>query len=155
MGLWRFAVAPSTVALVMGSVAGREPRSDVQVSGIAEQWIAAFNRRDAEQLVGLADPSIAFSPTVLAGGRRTYCGHQGVRDWISDLEAAGAVHTVRVAEVRECQSGDVLLVGDILLEEEPVSAFTLHLTLDKGLVVEGHGYLTDEQLLLKLGLTEV
>lgn len=128
---------------------------DRQVSRVGRRWLDAFNRRDVQALVGLADPGIEFSPTVLSGGRKTYCGHQGIRDWISDLRAAGAVHTVRVGEVRHCPCGDEVILGEILVGDDPVSAFTLCLTVNDGVVREGHAYLTDDALLLKLGLTDV
>ncbi len=98
---------------------------------------------------------MVFWPTVLAGGKRTYTGHQGLRDWIADQRAVpGADHVVRIAEIRDCSPGDVVVVGHVMLDERPMSAFTMRLTFADGLVVEGHAYLSDDGLLAKLGLTD-
>lgn len=121
----------------------------------AARWVDAFNRRDAEAIVALAAPRVVFWPTVLAGGKRSYHGHQGLRDWIADQKAIpGADHVVHITEVRDCATGDVVVLGNVMLDDRPMSAFTMRLTFAAGLVVEGHAYLSDEGLLAKLGLTD-
>ena len=138
----------------MGPEGVSEAGSEAQGADVATRWVDAFNRRDADALVALADPGIELSPTLLAGGRKVYVGHDGLRQWVRDLDAARAVHTVRVAEVRSCPSGGVVVVGHVLLGDDPMSSFTLRLRLSDGRVAEGHAYLSDDELLLELGLTD-
>lgn len=52
---------------------------------IGRDFTDAFNRRDADGLVALADPAIEFCPTELVGSRRAYHGHEGLRQWVADL----------------------------------------------------------------------
>lgn len=139
---------------MMSTAEQPQPISDPRAQDVARRWVAAFNTRDAEALVAIAHPKIEFSPTVLVGDRRTYNGHKGLRQWLSDLKAARAAHTVRVAVVRRCRSGAILLIGDILVDDYPVGVFTSHLTLEDSLVVRGQAYLSDEELLVKLGLVD-
>jgi ketosteroid isomerase-like protein len=50
------------------------------------QAMDAFNRRDLDAFLALADPSVEFTPYVV-GLEGTYHGHDGVRQWWRDLFA--------------------------------------------------------------------
>lgn len=125
----------------------------VSVETIGHCFVDAFNRRDADALVALADPEIEFSPTSLVGARHTYHGHDGLRRWVRELKQALIEHQVRVREVRVLDDIRFVVLSEVLLEGDTVSpsAMLARVSAD-GLIVEAHAYLTDEQLLVKLGL---
>jgi len=50
-----------------------------QADRIGREFVDAFNRRDADGLVALSHPDIEFRPTMLAGSKRVYKGHEGLR----------------------------------------------------------------------------
>jgi ketosteroid isomerase-like protein len=49
---------------------------------------AAFNDRDADDLVAVCDPSIEVYSVFAAIGGAVYHGHDGVRSWLRDIEEA-------------------------------------------------------------------
>ena len=119
---------------------------------IGRRFIDAFNRRDAPSLVALADPAIEFYPTELVGSRRTYNGHDGLRQWIADLRESPIQHQVRVREVRTLDGRRFLLLSEVLLEGELVSPSAMLAHVDeRGAIVKAHAYLTDKQMLAQLG----
>jgi len=120
---------------------------------IGLEFIDAFNRRDADGLVALANESIEFHPTALVGERRSYHGHDGLRRWVSDLGSSRIKHQVRVREIRVLDESRFLVLSEVLLDDEVVapSAMLTRLT-DAGLIAEAQAYLTDEHLLTQLGV---
>jgi hypothetical protein len=126
---------------------------DVSVQKLGHAFIDAFNRRDPEALVKLADPAIEFSPTGLVGARRTYHGHEGLRAWVSDLEESPSEHQVRVREVRLLEDERMLVLSEVLLDGEHVTASAMIARLnDTGKIVEAQAYLSDEEMLRRTGL---
>ena len=75
---------------------------------IARRGIDAYNRGDIDALVELADPEITIVPVraLLEGGE--YRGHEGVRQFLSDMEEDWESRRIEVDEIRE--AGDGLLV---------------------------------------------
>ena len=127
----------------------------VSMETIGQQFIDAFNRRNAEDLVALADPAIEFHPTGLVGERRTYHGHDGLRRWVSDLGASGAKHQVRVLEVRRLDDSRFLVLSEVLLDGDLISPSAMIARLDEAnKIVEARAYLTDEQMLTRVGLMD-
>jgi len=124
------------------------------VEAIAQRFIEAFNDRDAERLLALMDPAIEFHPTGLVGQRRRYDGHDGVRQWMGELESGPSRHQVRIREVRPTEDGFTLL-SEVLLDGELVSpsAMVAHFGAN-GKIVEARAFLSDEEMLLHLGLIE-
>ena len=115
------------------------------------RWLDAFNRRDAEALVDIAHPRIAIHPTKLAGDGRPYCGHDGARRWIADeSEVAGSL-VADVNEVRRGPSGDVYAFGRLLSGDNPVSPFSMLLSVRDGRVVQARAYLSDRPTLERIG----
>jgi hypothetical protein len=114
-------------------------------------WTSAFNRRDADALVALADAEIAYYPTILARGPRVYRGHEGLRAWLADLARAKAHHTVAVADVRVSPGGQLLVFGQIVEDDEPISPFSMLMRARRRLVIEAHVYLSDEAMMQTLG----
>jgi SnoaL-like protein len=123
------------------------------LEGVAHDFIDAFNRRDAEGLVAVADPSIEWHPTSLVGGRRTYYGHDGLRQWVTDLDSSQVKHQARVREVRVVDQSQFVVLSEVVVGGEVIcpSAMVARVA-DQGLIVEARGYLTDAQMLTRLGL---
>jgi hypothetical protein len=126
--------------------------SEVSFELIARRFIDAFNQRDADRLVALSDPEIEFHPTTLVGGRQQYDGHDGVRRWLSEVEASGLEHQARVREVRPREGGFVLL-SEVLLDGRLItpSAMVARLS-EEHAIVEAHAFLTDAELLAHIGV---
>jgi hypothetical protein len=123
------------------------------MQAIGQRFIDAFNRRDADALVALADPEIEFHPTSLVGARRTYHGHEGLRSWMAQLCASQAEHQVRVREVRALDESRFVILTEVLLDGELISPSAMLARLDgEGRIVEAQAYLTDEQLLRQVGV---
>lgn len=123
------------------------------MEAIGQRFIEAFNRRDADALVALADPRIVWHPSSLVGARRTYLGHDGLRRWVAELGEYGARHQVRVREVRVLDARSFLVLSEVLVDGEVSSpaAMLAHLS-PEGKILEGRAYLTDEQLLTQIGV---
>lgn len=123
------------------------------MEAIGQGFIDAFNRRDADALVALADPRIKWHPSSLVGASRTYLGHDGMRRWVAELGEYGARHQVRVCEVRALDASSFLILCEVLVDSVVSSpaAMVAHLT-PEGTILEGRAYLTDEQLLTQIGL---
>ena len=77
--------------------------------------VEAYNRRDVEALVADAHPDIEWRPAILmklSGKDTVYCGHEGVRQLMRDIDDTLAEIHVEFPEVRDL--GDqVLGVGRI------------------------------------------
>lgn len=123
------------------------------MSTSARQFVAAFNRRDADGLVALVDPAFEWHPSVLVGGRRTYRGHAGLRQWIGDLARAPVQHQARVREVEILDNDRFLVHSEVLVDGEPVTQSSMLARLrEDGKLVEGRAYLTDEPMLRRTGI---
>jgi hypothetical protein len=126
--------------------------SKISFDLIARRFVDGFNRRDAESLAALSDPSIEFYPTTLLGKDQCYRGHEGLRHWLADLGAAGIRHEGRLREVRPLEDGFVLF-SDVMLDGSFISPAALVVRLDeRNLIVEARGLLTDLELLTRIGV---
>jgi hypothetical protein len=140
-------------------MSARRLEPDAQGPGVGEdpacemgrRWVEGFNRRDAEALIALADAEIVFQPTLLAGARRTYHGHEGLRAWLANVAATGLRHTVEARVIRRTSSGELVISGEIFHDGEVVSPFSMSFCLRDGKFVEAWAYLSDEALLTSLG----
>lgn len=120
---------------------------------IARGFVDAFNRRDVEDLVALADPQIEFHPTPLAGSHDGFHGHAGLREWMARLTASDLGHQARVREVRVLDENRFMLLTEVLVEDEVLSPSAMLARLgDSGLIVEARAFLSDEQMLREIGL---
>ncbi|MGB7588718.1 MAG: nuclear transport factor 2 family protein [Solirubrobacterales bacterium] len=121
---------------------------------IAQSFIEAFNLRDAEGLVALADPEIEFHPTPLVHGQSTYHGHDGLRCWLEEIGESGIGHRVRVHDVRKLDENHFLILSDVLIGDEPISPLTILGRLSNAReIVEVHAFLSDERMLAQVGVT--
>lgn len=126
--------------------------SEVSSDLIARRFVDAFNRRDAEGLVALSDPVIAFHPTSLVGKRQRYDGHEGLRRWVAELEKSGIKHQVRVREVCPREDG-FLLLSEVLLDGTLITPSAMVARLnDQHAIVEARAFLTDAELLSQVGV---
>jgi len=121
------------------------------VCELGGRWVDAFNRRDGDALIGLAHAEIEFHPTLLAGARRSYSGHAGLRRWLADVVATNLQHSVEASVVRRSAAGDLVISGTIMVGEEGVSPFSMRFRLKDGKFIEAWAYLSDEALLSSLG----
>ena len=125
----------------------------ISMDAIGRGWVDAFNRRDAEGLVALADEAIEFHPSTLVGDRRVYRGHDGLRAWTRDLGGAVIKHTARVREVVELDARRFLILSQVLLDGELMSpSAMLGRITDEGKLVEARSYLSDDPMLAEIGL---
>ncbi len=75
-------------------------------------WVEALNRGDLGALLEIADPSVEYVSYLasVSGGVGTYRGHEGIRQFLRDLDEAWEWFAVGVDEYRDL--GDcVLMVG--------------------------------------------
>ena len=122
-------------------------------AAIGHSFIEAFNRRDSQGLIDLCDPDIEFHPTSLVGERAVYRGHDGLRQWVSELNTAMIQHQVRVLDVRALDEDRLVVLSEVLVDGELLSPSAMVARLSRaGKIVEAHAYLSDRQLLEHLGL---
>ena len=65
------------------------------------QGIDAFNRRDLESFLALADPDVLGTSRVLAIEGGSYRGHEGAREWWKTLLDVFPDFTIEVVSVRD------------------------------------------------------
>jgi SnoaL-like domain len=127
-------------------------RGEPTAQALAERFIEAFNRRDADGLVALTHPQVEFVPTILVGQRTVYEGHDGIRRWVGDLVASGAAHQVRVRHVRELAPDRFAMLTEVLIEGEVTTPSAMVAVLRDGLIVHAKAYLSDERTLIRVGV---
>ncbi len=125
---------------------------ELSAEQLGQRFIDAFNRRDADALVALAHPDVEFLPTMLVGQRAVYRGHDGLRRWVADLVASGAVHQVRVRTVRRLSAERFAVLTEVLIEGDVTSPSAMIAALRDGLIVRAKAYLSDEQTLIRVGV---
>ncbi len=122
---------------------------------IARRLVDAFNRRDAEDLVALTDPDVEWHPSLLAGPRRAYRGHDELREWMLDLCRSPIEPQARVLEVEAVGRDRFLLLSEVLIDGQPVSPSALLGRVNaERKIVEAHAYLTDEEMLTQVGIVD-
>ncbi len=120
---------------------------------IVLRWVQAFNARDLEGMLACVAAQVELHPLRLDGLEARYRGHDGVRAWFERLRQRGHEHRIAVCEVRDLGAGKVFSSGSLSLGDEadigPVCA--LH-QVDGGLIVTVREYLTDPEMIERLGL---
>ena len=69
--------------------------------------IEAFNRRDLDAFLALADSDVVGISRVLAIERSIYRGHDGTREWWSDLLGVFPGFTIEIVWVRDAGNSTV------------------------------------------------
>jgi hypothetical protein len=118
---------------------------------VLRQWAQAVNARDVEAIVALSHDDIELHPMQIAVNGH-YHGHQGIRDWISDILASGIGHNVRYLGLRTLPDGRIALFGEVRLGETVVSPYTLIAEVRDGKVATTRSYLATEDTLRVLKL---
>jgi len=80
----------------------------------AARLFAAFNRRDLADVLELVHPEIVFKPVsaaVIADGE-PYCGHDGIRRYLADVETHWLELTVRPVQIRAAGEA-VVALGEV------------------------------------------
>lgn len=119
---------------------------------LARAFVDALNDRDADGLVALAHPRIVFRPTALVGNRRTYIGHAGLRRWIAELDATRLDFQVQIREIRPLRPNGFLVLSKLRVDDDLITDSAMIACLHGGTIIEAHGYLSDEDMLVRLGL---
>ena len=121
--------------------------------------VEAFNSRDAEAYVALADPAIELHSVFAAVGGASYHGHDGVRSWFRDLaDAWGEGVHLRVdvyyeVEDRTLAAGELTGRGRQSGVEVALEGFQT-MTWRGGLVVHYKAYAEEQVWLEDLGLSK-
>lgn len=120
---------------------------------IVTRWVDAFNERDLEGMLARVHPEVRFHPLRLAGLDGSYRGHHGVRRWFMRRAQLRHTHVFVLSDVHGAGDDQVLAVGALALagEVEIAPFCALHRITD-GLIVAAHHYLTDPDMLERLGL---
>jgi ketosteroid isomerase-like protein len=113
-------------------------------------WLDAYVRRDADDLVRLADPDIVIRPFRWVP-EREYRGAAGVRAWIAAVRASPSVTTMRFNDVREDAPGRVIVEG--VLDDEQ-TAFTSLVEVVGGRIASVRAYWSECELLERLGVLD-
>lgn len=96
----RISSTPQTWAT---STASRDlTRTRLDYKDVAARLFDAFNRRDPSAVLGLVHPEIAFHPVsaaVMSGGE-PYRGHDGIRQYVRDVETYWEELTVHPVQIR-------------------------------------------------------
>ena len=119
----------------------------------------AWARRDVEAFLRFVDPAVELESAIIGGAEgTTFRGHQGVREWVAESDAAFKELRVEREEFRD--AGDrVLILGHLYTQGwesgvELDSPLAWLCTLRAGKVVRQQGYLDPHEALEAVGLAE-
>lgn len=121
------------------------------IAEILREYIEAFNRRDVDAMIALADPDIVSHPWMAWSGGRRYVGHEGLRGWMRDLTANDPGHKVVPHEVRRLEQRHWAVLGELTVGDARVSPFASLNRIADGRITEAREYLSEESLLSDLG----
>ena len=76
---------------------------------MARRFAEAITRCDRDSAIAVCHPEIEFS-SVLGISGRAYLGHDGVRQYLDDVESAWDEWTVEVEQIVEAEDGRVVIV---------------------------------------------
>jgi ketosteroid isomerase-like protein len=120
--------------------------------------IEAYNRRDIEPLLEASDPEVEWYPfTAQVEGDEAYHGHEGIRQWWANIDAAFEEFEATVGEVRDLDDTAVALGRLHARFRSGVSLDTeigWVVRFRNGLGVWGRAYQTHAEALEAAGLSE-
>jgi hypothetical protein len=120
--------------------------------------IEAFNRRDLEAFLALADPDVIGISRVLAIEGRSYRGHDGTREWWRDLLGVFPDFRIEVVWVRDAGNVTVSELRNSAHGEggaAPLEEFVWQVSEWRdGLVVRWQMYESEQDALEAAGLSE-
>jgi ketosteroid isomerase-like protein len=120
--------------------------------------IEAYNRRDIEPLLETSDPEIEWYPfTAQVEGDEAYHGHEGLRQWWANIDAAFEEFEASVDEVRDLDD-TVLALGHLRARFRSGVALDTEIgwvvRFRDGLGVWGRAYQSHAEALEAVGLRE-
>jgi len=124
---------------------------------MARGFAHAITSGDRESAIGVCHPEIEFS-SVLGISGRAYLGHDGVLQYLDDVESAWEHWTVEVERIVEAEDGRVVIVMTMHARGRgsgvTLAARTAHIwTLKDGRLFRNQPYREPEQALRDLGLS--
>jgi ketosteroid isomerase-like protein len=76
---------------------------------LIRQGVAALNRRDIDAMLATLDPDVLLEPLRAVHDGTVYRGHQGLKDWLADMEADWEYQRVEVLDVHAVQPDQIVL----------------------------------------------
>lgn len=117
------------------------------------RWVEAFNAHDLDGMLGCVADRVEFRPLRLSGISGCYRGHDGVREWFTRLRRSRQDHPIVIAQTRPVGDAHVLATGSIRLNgEDDIGSFCAVNRIDDGLIATAHHYLSDADMIERLGL---
>lgn len=116
-------------------------------------------RRAVEAELPYLDPEIELRSAIVGGAEgNTYRGHEGVRKWMAESDAAWAELRLEAEEFRDL-GDDVLIIGRLRAKgresgAEVESPIAWLFTVRRGRIVHSTGYLDPREALRAAGLSE-
>ncbi len=129
--------------------------------GSFKRFLDAYNRRDVEAMLEELDPEVEWHPAILTpleGEPTVYRGHEGMREWVRDLDEVFAEIDVEFSEIRDL--GDrIVAIGSIRMRgkgsgaetESPIASVS---DLKNGKSIRVRTYLDPKEALEAAGLRE-
>jgi ketosteroid isomerase-like protein len=125
-----------------------------------ERAVEANNRGDYEALLAEIDPDVEWHAVfqVMFGGQATVCrGHEGVREYLRDLDEGFDVRHIEISELRDV--GKRIVVGRVrgrgrISGAELDSPISFVAEFRDGKVVRMSDYLDSKEALQAAGLSE-
>lgn len=124
------------------------------IDGVAMRFVAALNSRDAERLAALAEEAMEFRPVCTNGAARTtYVGRDGLRRWVQQADADGTELRTRVRKAAALRDGRIAVLSDLMVDGEQAARAAIVMQVGAhGRLAKVHWYITEEDLLERLGL---
>jgi SnoaL-like protein len=122
-------------------------------AAVVAHWADAFNARNlAGMLVCLAE-HVDFHPLRLNHCDASYSGHDGVRDWWTQLNRGWLEYRIAISETDFADDGRILSGGLLTFgSEAEIGPFCALHSFQDGLIVEAHHYLSDPDMIEHVGL---
>lgn len=119
---------------------------------VVKRWFDAWNDGDLEGLLACMDRRVEFHPVIPRG--TAIEGHADFSAWHRERTAGSADLHMAVGEAQPLDGDRVLVSGEVLASRDDRSGipFTAIYTVRDGLVVVAEQYLSDPQLMKRIGL---
>lgn len=132
---------------------GGEPAPGAPETLVA-RWIDAWNWREVNVLVELADPGIVLQPLRLRGLSEAYHGHEGIREWMRVIDHEQHGHRLTPQSLKSLDSRRILAVGTVRIGADVTSPFSgLYEHRDGRITFMSH-YFTPPSVLESIGVLE-
>jgi hypothetical protein len=138
-----------------GTASSRGPGPGApDLHALAVAWIDAWNERDVEALVALADQSIELHPLRLRSLGEGYEGHDGLREWMAAIEDAGHEHRITLEGFHELKGDRIVLEGQVTIGGRFTSPYSGIYEFEAGRVKVMSHYFTPLSLLESIGVLD-